>query len=916
MRFLPSLSKKGSGKLKAILIVDLIIVSVAAAAFYYVQATSPLSLVQAQLTGLSIDPSEPEANQPFTVMVSAVNTGNTAGYCSLNLLVDSVSLQNQTVQLSGAQSKTVNFTFTMTLADVGNHTVQVGELAADFVLSPPLQAAELQLTGLSMNQTVAGINQPVGVSVTAKNNGEKTGTFSVTLLVNDKVQETKQVTLGGAQQTIVSFVVTESTEGSYTLKIGDLTGTLSIYLKPPVTELDLSDLSIIPSPAQPGKSVSISVQATNMGQDTDSFTLDLIINDAKADSRTVQLSPGVPTVVQFSVTEQNEGTYSVKVGNLLGTFTVQTQTGKPANLVFSNLIITPSEVWPGDSVKITVDVKNYGELTGTSSVGVSISGEVKDTKMVQVNGGATVTVAFTTTAGPVGIYAVKVNILTGTLTVVKSGYHTLIITKNGAVADFTIDGTHYNTPATVLLPVGKHTIAMPPADPTGKYTFQYWEDNRDRSPTRTINLQSYTWLKASYSGGSSCPSLYIWNGTTYIYATDISDHGWLGYINYINQDGTIIFYRNDPWDYVKLNSTELKPDGGYYNLTLSQRYDEVFYLDSAYMLVVDHPSSTDVYSTMVEQYLDPNYRGQVYTVDKNLKTPVSAVNEKGENVIPQISKMDGIFTPGVNGLQSPAYNNITWNTLTLNLGNLTGAQQIKLVITGVVDFGTPEDYTVWLDKFFAQPVPDGTEVTPPPYMEVKDANGNWIRVPWERQFPIPADTPRTYVVDLTGLFPTNNYSVRISNFWNVTFDYIGIDTSTQQAITITKIDPSANLYQNFASNSSVQGNFTKYGYVTPLLLQADDEFVIGKQGDAVSLSFSISTLPPLASNMERDVFLFESCWFKDSGGNWGFGFGFTVDPLPFSNMSGFPYPANESYPYDAAHLAYLQTWNTRAVNMP
>jgi hypothetical protein len=641
-----------------------------------------------------------------------------------------------------------------------------------------------------------------------------------------------------------------------------------------------------------------------------------MVNDVKADSRTLQLSPGVPTLVQFSVTEQNEGTYSVKVGNLLGTLTVQSQTGKPANLIFSNLGIAPSEAWPNTIVRVTVDVKNYGEQTGTSSLSISINGQVQDTKMIQVNGGASITEAFTITAGPVGQYSVKVNILAGTLTVVKSGYHTLTITKNGAAADFTIDGQQYTTPGTALLPVGKHTIGMPAADPTGQYLFQYWEDNQQRNPTRTIDLESVTSLKASYSGGSSCPSLYIWNGTSYVYTTDISDHGWLGYISNINHDGSITYYRNDPWDYVKLNATELKPDNGYYNLTMIQRYDEVFYLDSAIMLVVDHPSNTDVYSTMVEQYLDPSYRGQIYTVSQNLKSPLSAVNEKGQNVLPKISKMDGISTPGINGLQSPAYNNITWNTLTLNLGNLTGAKQIKLVIRGVVDFGSPDDYTTWLNKFFAQPVPDGTEVTPPPYMEVKDANGNWIRVPWERQFPIPADTSRTYVVDLTGLFPTNDYSLRINNFWNVTFDYIEIDTSLQQTTTVTKVNPTVNLYKEFTSKSSVQGNFTKYGDVTPLVLQADDEFVIGKQGDAASLSFSACTLPALAPNMERDFFLFEACWFKDPSGNWGFGFGFTVDPLPFNNMSGFPYPSNESYPYDATHLAYLQTWNTRVVSTP
>ncbi len=363
---------------------------------------------------------------------------------------------------------------------------------------------------------------------------------------------------------------------------------------------------------------------------------------------------------------------------------------------------------------------------------------------------------------------------------------------------------------------------------------------------------------------------------------------------------------------------EVKATEGNFNLTLSQRWNEIFYLDQAYMVVVDHPSDVNVYSTMVEQYLDPNYMGKIYTISKNPLTPISAMNEKGQNILPKISEIDNVFTTGTNGIQSQAWDNITWNRMTLNLGNLTGAPQIKLVVRAIVDWGSGEDYTVWLDKFFAQPVPNRTEITPPPYMEVKDANGNWVRVPQSRDFPLPPDgVARTYVVDLTGLFPTNDYSLRISNFWNVTFDYIGVDISQQRNVTIQKIYPQAYLYKAFAAGSSAaSGNFTRYGNVTDLILIEDDMFVIGRQGDAVSLQFPISNLTASAPGMVRDFFLFEACWFKDETGNWGFGFGFTADPLPFMNMTGFPYPPDESYPNDSAHQDYQQEWNTRVIDSP
>ena len=284
---------------------------------------------------------------------------------------------------------------------------------------------------------------------------------------------------------------------------------------------------------------------------------------------------------------------------------------------------------------------------------------------------------------------------------------------------------------------------------------------------------------------------------------------------------------------------------------------------------------------MVEQYIDPNYMGQIYTVSKNPLKPVSATNElitvyNGEvinsynkvNALPAISSSDEVFTSGFNGKYSQDWNNQTWNRLTVNLGNLVGKKQIKLVVKAMVDWGPGDSYVLWMNKFYSTQVPNHTEPTPTPFMEVKDANGNWIHVPESRQFPLPPDLPptgepaRTFVVDLTGLFPTNDYSLRINNFWNVTFDFIGVDTSTQEETTIQKLDATANLHQEFYYPSASSGAFTRYGDVTSLLLAEDDEFVIGRQGDSVTLMFPASSLTPPAPGMERDYFFFVACCFK------------------------------------------------------
>jgi hypothetical protein len=564
-------------------------------------------------------------------------------------------------------------------------------------------------------------------------------------------------------------------------------------------------------------------------------------------------------------------------------------------------------------------------------VKITVDDLVVGSQVVQLDAGASQTIWFMINASSEGKHTLKMNTLSGSLMIVKEGFHTLTINRSGGGSKsvpFTLNGKDYGTSFTELLPVGEYRITMPSpfSVGTGVLEFTSWNDGA-RSPSRTFTLDRRLILVATYtliSGYASCPSLYVWNGTGYSYVTDVSNPGWLGYIGYMNQNGDVVFSGGNPWDYVKLDKNLLATNNGYFDMTLAQQWDELYYLDSAYMLVVDHPIGTDVYTSMTN-YLNKGSTGQIYTVSNGkLLSPVGATNEKGQNVLPKIQQKDGIYTPGINGNANPSWNNITFNQLTLDLGYLSEQPQIKLVMTGMVDWGPAETYYGWINSFKEAAVqglvPNGTEITPAPYMEVKDTNGNWVRAPQNRQIPLPSDyNARTFTVDLTGLFPagTTDYQVRFTNFWNVTYDYIGIDTTPQQTTAIQKLTPtSAVLSQMWDTQSNASGAFTRYGDVTQLMQNADDMFVIGRQGDQVNMQFSTANLKDAEIGMERDYFFVVSCWFKDPPGAWGYGFNFTVDPMPFMTMSGFPYSTGESYPYDAAHLVYIQQYNTRVITAP
>jgi hypothetical protein len=733
---------------------------------------------------------------------------------------------------------------------------------------------------------------------------------------------------------LIDILVVAVAAGSYLYLSSQ--GVLNQGPKP--AEFILSNLTVDPNQTDAGDPVAISVNTTNVGETEGNYTLELLINNSTKANATIDLTPLESNVTTFYDIETVEGNYTVQIGDLTGAFNVKPAPPETSSITLSNVTAgflvdgkyIPYEGWVDQPIIVKAVATNPSSAADSLSVKLSVNNEVVQTKRVDLEAGQSTKVEFNYSVSSEGIYNVKVNTQITGFVVVPTGYHNLLVVSSPKQGiDFKVDGQPYKTPFTILLSTDQpHTVEFPAADPTGKFGFLQWEASNpplpgddSTNPSRQITLTQRTTVKGSFSGGSSCPSLYTWNGKEWVYVCEISNHGWLGYIdskNSSNPEVPFTFYANNPWDYIPLDEGQAALIDGSYVLKLSQKWNEIFYLDQAYMVVVDHPSDVDVYSTMVEQYLDPAYMGQIYTVSKDLLSPITAVNEKGQNVLPQISKIDNVFTPGINGINSPSWDNIQWNTLTLNLGDLSKAKQIKLVVNAAVNWGSPDDYSTWLGKFYDSSVPDGAQVTPPPFMEVKAANGSWVRVPMDRQFPIPPETvPRTFVVDLTGLFPTNDYELRINNFWNVTFDYIGIDTSPQSDITVNTIDPTASLYQAFSTGSASSGNFTGYGDVTKLVTAEDDEFVIARQGDEVSLNFSTASLPALGEGMQRDYFFFVSCWFKDESGNWGFGFGFTVDPLPFRNMTSFPYPlTTEGYPTDEAHLAYLRDYNTRVIHPP
>ena len=91
-----------------------------------------------------------------------------------------------------------------------------------------------------------------------------------------------------------------------------------------------------------------------------------------------------------------------------------------------------------------------------------------------------------------------------------------------------IDGNQFYSPVTVSVNAGNHTIDIEHIfwRYSYKYTFQHWEDGSTENP-RIVNVESIVtvtaYYKMTYEG--TCPTLFVWNGSEYVYETLLDIHG-------------------------------------------------------------------------------------------------------------------------------------------------------------------------------------------------------------------------------------------------------------------------------------------------------------------------------------------------------------------------------------------------------
>jgi tetratricopeptide (TPR) repeat protein len=299
--------------------------------------------------------------------------------------------------------------------------------------------------------------------------------------------------------------------------------------------------------------------------------------------------------------------------------------------------------------------------------------------------------------------------------------------------------------------------------------------------------------------GSSCPTLFVWNGERYEFVADMLGAGVVGHwvgpgqrdiprpVEYVKIDRHMI--REKENSHVSQNQRDMGHpiDGSIKNegapllvdvagsgngATLSFRFmeplEEAVYLDQVRLLAVDHPADVEVYPN---EYFasNPPYPPFKVLVSRGAQPPSGAWDEHGHNVLPDLlaHRYFGDFAlTQFLGFAQP-------HSLTLDLGEPYDGGPLWLLLHGEVEYFSANS------MYAASQA--GIEAIPP-YVEAlvenqKDAKGKWLRVVDDMGFP--AGAPRTMTADLTGKLPKGTRKIRITTNLQIYWDSLLIDRTKQ-----------------------------------------------------------------------------------------------------------------------------------------
>ncbi len=367
---------------------------------------------------------------------------------------------------------------------------------------------------------------------------------------------------------------------------------------------------------------------------------------------------------------------------------------------------------------------------------------------------------------------------------------------------------------------------------------------------------------------SSCPVLFAWNGEEYAFVSDILGVGGLGYAI-----GPGEYSTPRPWENFLLPQGLLKAKNQRYELKFAEPMEENAYLDAARLAIYDLPPQWQMVMDERMAISGPAPTGKAFFYRHEL-LPVSAVNDRGDDVLQSVLDRDGSAAPV--GELDMRFVGMLQNehVLTLDFPQLLDSQPGTplLLVDGWVEYPYSQtNFAAWqAGKNFQAPTLEAF------------ADGQWHMV--AEQFGYPAGMPRRMSLPLPDL-PQGVSKLRLRTNMQIYWDRIAIAYAEDLASYRKQVLPvsAARLAKTgFAKRSNLDqfrpdydyedanpfwdtrymaGYYTRLGPVEELVSVVDDAVAIIGPGEEIHLEFAAVAAPP--SGWQRFFVLETNGWAKD-----------------------------------------------------
>jgi len=376
---------------------------------------------------------------------------------------------------------------------------------------------------------------------------------------------------------------------------------------------------------------------------------------------------------------------------------------------------------------------------------------------------------------------------------------------------------------------------------------------------------------------SSCPVIFVWDGTRYAFVTDCLGAGGIGFAT-----GPGEYAPQRPSENVLLPEGLPKPRDGKLIVKIGEPMEEACYLDACRLAYYDLPPGWAM--TLDERMAinDPQPTGAPRFYRK-LILPVRAINDRNEDVTAALAKADGIAAePGARDMRFIGFTKE-------HFVEMTFAAPINAPPPGAGASAAPMLVADgWIEYPYSQTMFAAWQAKAPyraPTLEACGSDGKWVTV--LKEFGYPAGMPRQMSAPIPrAKLPPGTTRLRLRTDQEIYWDRLAIawaepcplsarhvirfDSATLADVgfPLRTTGPQRTPHYDYAHRLPLwdtrrqAGWYTNLGHVEELLRSTDNACAVFGPGEEVELKFAAPPAAPLTCWHRRFV-LELTGWCKD-----------------------------------------------------